>query len=121
MRIEGLSFKGWRWKNGDLDQLRFLEKFTINLIGISFLKYFLMFDKRADKVRSFRIGAFLLLDHISEFSIILVLDDLQGKYAGGAEFRKIAAIHILRRLAGAGTIRRWLLMCAGSCHLLHPE
>lgn len=30
MRIEGLSFKGWRRKNGDLDQLRFLKKFTVN-------------------------------------------------------------------------------------------
>lgn len=29
MRIEGLSFKGWRRKNGDLDQLRFLKKFTM--------------------------------------------------------------------------------------------
>ena len=48
-----------------------------------------MFDKRADKVRSFRIGTFLLLDHISEPGIILVLDDLKGKSAGGAYFAKL--------------------------------
>ena len=60
-----------------------------------------------------RIGTFALLNHFSDLVIILVLDDLKGKSAGGAEFRKIAVIHLLRRLAGAGTIKRWLLMCAG--------
>ncbi|WP_406040361.1 hypothetical protein, partial [Succinimonas sp.] len=45
--------------------------------------------------------------------VILVLDDLKGKSQRCAELRKIAVIHLLRRLAGAGTIRRWLLMCAG--------
>ena len=43
-----------------------------------------MFDKRADKVRSFRIGTFLLLNQFCELAIILMLDDLQGKSAGGA-------------------------------------
>ncbi len=54
-----------------------------------------MLDKRADKVRSFRISAFLLLDHISEFSIILVLDDLKGKSQRGAEFRRPAVTIML--------------------------
>ena len=35
MRIEGLSFKGWQRKNGDLDQLRFLEKFTLKNVFIT--------------------------------------------------------------------------------------
>ncbi len=48
-----------------------------------------MFDKCADKVRSFRIGTFLFLDHISEPGIILVLDHLKGKSAGGAYFAEL--------------------------------
>ncbi|MBQ3681450.1 MAG: hypothetical protein II922_00020 [Succinimonas sp.] len=48
-----------------------------------------MFDKRADKVRSFQIGSFLLLNQFAEFVIILVLDDLKGKSAGGAYFAKL--------------------------------
>ncbi|MEE3423606.1 MAG: hypothetical protein VZR11_13015 [Succinimonas sp.] len=48
-----------------------------------------MFDKRADKVRSFRIGSFLLLDQFVEPGIILVLDHLKGKSAGGAYFAKL--------------------------------
>ncbi|MEE3423608.1 MAG: hypothetical protein VZR11_13025 [Succinimonas sp.] len=60
-----------------------------------------MFDKRADKVRSFRIGTFLLLNQFAEFVIILVPDDLKGKSAGGAEFRIISVISIIRKLTGA--------------------
>ena len=56
----------------------------INLIGISFLINYPVFGKRADKVRSFRIGTFLLLNQFCELAIILMLDDLQGKSAGGA-------------------------------------
>ncbi len=60
-----------------------------------------MFDKRADKVRSFQIGSFLLLNQFAEFVIILVLDDLKGKSAGGAEFLKI----LVRYLCGRNDVK----------------
>ena len=64
-----------------------------------------MFDKRADKVRSFQIGTFLLLNQFAEFVIILVLDDLKGKSQRGAELRKIFVLYLCYTEFGITEIR----------------